>query len=76
MDGYYIAEVYTGGDIEEPELRYVSAGVPDYIEQHEDRIDEALEQNQDLLMFPTTLKDAGEALEPADEDKYDTRGGI
>ena len=51
---------------------YASAGVPDYIEEHEDAIDEALEQNPDEMIFPATLKKAGEAL----DYENDTRGGI
>ena len=69
-------EAYDGADLEEPEIFYASADVPDYIEEHEARIDEALEQNPDKMIFPTTLKEADEALEPADESEYDTRGGI
>jgi hypothetical protein len=53
--------------LEDPAIRYISVGVPDYIEEHEDRIDEALEQNPDKMIFPTTLKEAGEALDPAED---------
>ncbi|MFB1064901.1 hypothetical protein [Natrinema sp. H-ect4] len=53
--------------MEEPEIFYASAGVPDYIEEHEDAIDEALEQNPDKMIFPTTLKEAEETLDPAEE---------
>ncbi|WP_049937200.1 hypothetical protein [Haloplanus natans] len=70
VDGYYIAKAYDGTDFEEEEIFYASAGVPDYVEEHEDAIDEALEQNPDKMIFPATLKEAGEALDPAYE-----RGG-
>lgn len=53
--------------MEEEEIFYASAGVPDYVEEHEARIDEALEQNPDKMIFPTTLEEASETLEPAEE---------
>lgn len=31
VDGYYISKAYDGTDLEEPEIFYASAGVPDYI---------------------------------------------
>lgn len=65
VDGYYIAEAYDGTDLEDPDIKYVSVGVPDYINEHEEAIDEALEQNPDKMIFPTTLKEEGEVLEPA-----------
>ena len=61
-----MAEAYTSTDLEEPDIRYAYTGVPDYIQSHEDAIDTALEENPDLMIFPTTLEEAGEVLEPGE----------
>jgi len=55
--------------LEEPEIFYASAGVPDYIEEHEDAIDEALEQNPDEMIFRTTLQKAGEVLDSVEDER-------
>jgi len=41
--------------------------LPEYIEDHETRINEAIEENPDELVFKTTL-------EPAEENKDSTNG--
>ena len=67
-DGYYFAQAYDESDLSNEEIFYVSIGTPDYIEEHEACIDEALEQNPDKMIFPTTLEDPGEVLDSAYDD--------
>jgi len=49
-------------------LKFTYSGVPDYIQSHEERIDTALSENPDQMIFPTTLEEAGEVLEPGEGD--------
>lgn len=63
IDGSYVVYAYEDDDLEEVELSFYSAGVPDYIEEHEECIDAALEENKDLMVFPTTLDSVVDLLD-------------